>query len=75
MDKSFKLDIILGPMFSGKTTKLIEIMDSFEKQNIKYLAVKPQIDNRYTKENESNYIVSHNLIKKECKIPSNLKER
>lgn len=74
MQKNLKLDIILGPMFSGKTTKLIEIMNSFDKEKIKYLAVKPQIDNRYTKENENNYIVSHNLIKKECKIPSNLKD-
>ena len=45
---SSKLDIILGPMFSGKTTKLLEIMDTLDNKNIKYIAVKPQIDDRYT---------------------------
>ena len=44
MNLNSKLDIILGPMFSGKTTKLLEIMDTFDKQKIKYLAVKPKID-------------------------------
>ena len=33
--KSSKLDMILGPMFSGKTTKLLEIMEMFDKKNIK----------------------------------------
>ena len=45
------LDVILGPMFSGKTTKLIEIIEKLDKENINYIAVKPQIDDRYT-ENE-----------------------
>ena len=44
--------MILGPMFSGKTTKLLEIMDAFDKQGIKYIAVKPNIDNRYNLEME-----------------------
>ena len=60
-----KLDIILGPMFSGKTTKLFEIMEKLDKENINYIAVKPQIDN---------YIISHNLEKKQCKVSNNLKD-
>ena len=62
MSLNSKLDIILGPMFSGKTTKLLEIMDTFDEQNIKYLAVKPKIDDRYTSgSKDTNFIVSHNL--------------
>tara|TARA_B100000161_G_C33448801_1_gene368112 strand:- start:113 stop:691 length:579 start_codon:yes stop_codon:yes gene_type:complete len=60
-------------MFSGKTTKLLEIMETLDQQNIKYLAVKPEIDDRYTDDN-NNFIVSHNLKKKECRVVSNLKE-
>jgi len=75
MSLNSKLDIILGPMFSGKTTKLLEIMDTFDEQNIKYLAVKPKIDDRYTSgSKDTNFIVSHNLKKKECKLINNLKE-
>ena len=74
MNGNTKLDIILGPMFSGKTTKLLEIMDVFDKQNIKYMAVKPHIDNRYTENDNNNFIISHNLKKRECKVSSNLKD-
>lgn len=73
MNYSSKLDIILGPMFSGKTTKLLEIMDTLDEKDIKYIAVKPQIDNRYTDDN-NNFIVSHNLKKRECQVVANLKE-
>ena len=74
MNQNSKLDIILGPMFSGKTTKLLEIMDALDREGIKYFAVKPQIDDRYVENNENNYIISHNLKKKECKVSSNLKD-
>ena len=61
MNNSAKLDIILGPMFSGKTTKLLEIMDAFDKKDVKYIAIKPEIDNRYT-DTDNNYRVLINLI-------------
>ena len=48
------LDIILGPMFSGKTTKLFEVMETLDKKGIKYLAIKPQIDDRYNDDNKNN---------------------
>ena len=67
------LDIILGPMFSGKTTKLLEIMDTLDNKGIKYMTIKPNIDNRYNEEDKNNYIVSHNLIKRECNVISDLK--
>jgi thymidine kinase len=69
-----KLDVILGPMFSGKTTKLFEIIEKLDKENINYIAVKPQIDDRYTEDEKNNYIISHNLEKKECKVSNNLKD-
>tara|TARA_E500000178_G_C16933073_1_gene712656 strand:+ start:623 stop:1234 length:612 start_codon:yes stop_codon:yes gene_type:complete len=69
-----KLDIILGPMFSGKTTKLFEIMDKLEKENIKFITVKPHIDNRYNNNEKNNFVISHNLKKKECKVSNNLKD-
>jgi thymidine kinase len=74
MNQNSKLDIIVGPMFSGKTTKLLEIMDALDREGIKYFAVKPHIDDRYVENNKNNYIISHNLKKKECKVSSNLKD-
>lgn len=69
--ESSTLDMILGPMFSGKTTKLLEIIDMLNKKEVKYIVVKPTIDDRYTN-NNNNFIVSHNLKKKECIVTKNL---
>lgn len=66
-----KLDLIIGPMFSGKTTKLLEVIHKLESENLKYLVVKPKIDDRY---DDKNFIVSHNMIKKECQVLSDLNE-
>ena len=59
-----KLEIVMGPMFSGKTTYIIEFIDKLEKENVKYLALKPMLDERYSTEN---YIISHNQKKKSVK--------
>jgi thymidine kinase len=69
--ESSKLDMILGPMFSGKTTKLLEMIDMLNKKEVKYIVVKPTIDDRYTN-NNNNFIVSHNFKKKECIVTKNL---
>lgn len=65
-----KLDIIIGPMFSGKTTKLIEIIDNLHQKSLKYLVIKPNFDNRYNESNKNNFIVSHQFTKRECLIVS-----
>lgn len=45
--KKGKLTVIAGPMFSGKTTKLVGMVDVFERMGYKVLTVKPAIDVRY----------------------------
>lgn len=42
-----KLTVIAGPMFSGKTGKLVAMVDVFTRMGHKVLTVKPKIDNRY----------------------------
>ena len=49
-----KLVLIVGPMFAGKTTYLIEKANQLK--NKKILIVKPKLDNRYNKQ----AIVTHN---------------
>lgn len=49
------LDIILGPMFSGKTSKLIEIYNYCLNHNIGIIAINHSLDTRYGK----NVITSH----------------
>jgi thymidine kinase len=51
-----KLMVITGPMFAGKTTKLIEYYKSFNKKET--LAFNHLFDNRYN--SEKNIICSHN---------------
>ena len=37
----------VGPMFGGKTTKLMSVIDRYKYQNRKIFAFKPDVDNRY----------------------------
>ena len=48
------LEIILGPMFSGKSSRLIQISKKYKTLNQKILIVKPIIDNRYSQKSEIN---------------------
>jgi len=56
------LTLILGPMFSGKSTRLINYARKFKIINKKLLIFKHIIDNRY----DTNFICSHNLDKEPC---------
>lgn len=47
-----KLTVIAGPMFSGKTGKLVAMVEVFERMGLKVLTVKPKIDQRYSSKNE-----------------------
>ena len=46
-DKIGYLNIVLGPMFSGKTTYLINSYNDNIKNNISTLAINHSLDNRY----------------------------
>ena len=64
------IEIICGPMFSGKTEELIKRAkkEITSKKNISVF--KPSIDNRYSQNN----IVSHNKNKIKCNIIDSAKE-
>ncbi len=42
-----KLTVIAGPMFSGKTGKLVAMVEVFARMGYKVITVKPKLDNRY----------------------------
>tara|TARA_Y100000592_G_scaffold16371_1_gene24272 strand:- start:6844 stop:7398 length:555 start_codon:yes stop_codon:yes gene_type:complete len=50
-----ELKIFTGPMFGGKTTKLLAALERYKYQNKKVKLFKPRIDNRYSKQN----VVTH----------------
>jgi thymidine kinase len=47
-----RLTVIAGPMFSGKTGKLVALVDVFSRMGYKVLTVKPKIDTRYGRKKE-----------------------
>lgn len=49
------LTVFVGPMFSGKTTKLLSALERFELQHKRVMVFKPAIDDRYSEED----VVSH----------------
>jgi len=63
------LELILGPMFSGKSSRLIQIIRKHRTLNQKILIIKPIIDNRYS---NTSYIVTHDKVTEPCISCSNL---
>lgn len=47
-----KLTVIAGPMFAGKTGKLVAMVEVLTRMGHKVLTVKPQFDNRYGNKKE-----------------------
>ena len=62
------LEIILGPMFSGKTTRLIEIYNKYKhtKQNV--IAINYTLDTRY----DDKMLSTHDKIKIPCVFSENI---
>jgi thymidine kinase len=57
-----KLEMIIGPMFSGKSTELIREIRLAKVIEKKVLVIKPLLDDRY----ENNKIISHSFESEEC---------
>ena len=62
------LELIIGPMFSGKSTEIIRQIRLLQKIDKKVLVIKPEIDNRYG----TDKITSHNFESVECLILNKL---
>jgi len=56
------LELIIGPMFSGKTSRLVEIYNQCKFCNIKVIAINHSIDNRY----DDDLLSTHDKIKIPC---------
>ena len=62
------LDLVVGCMFSGKSTELIRIVRRLETISEKYIVIKPKIDTRYS----ANNISTHDKVEHKCIIKENL---
>jgi thymidine kinase len=62
------LELIIGPMFSGKSSELIRKIRLAKTINKKVLVIKPLIDNRY----DNTKIVSHSLEAENCETVEKL---
>jgi thymidine kinase len=65
-----KLELYIGPMFSGKSTELIKNVRLYKVINKRVLVLKPNIDTRY----DENRIISHNGEKEDCYVTDNLEK-
>lgn len=64
------LELFIGPMFSGKTSKLIELYKQYKFCNIPVLVINHSIDNRYI--NNMVELSSHDKITIPCLQTANL---
>ena len=64
------LEIVIGPMFSGKSTEIIRKIRILQKIKQKILVIKPNIDNRY----DNNKVTSHDFESADCISVSQLSD-
>ena len=57
------LHMVIGPMFSGKSSRILDIVSRYDAIQTPVLVVKPLSDIRYSQENE---IVTHNNRRSRC---------
>ena len=62
------LEIIVGCMFSGKSTEIMKIYNRLDKIDKQCLLVNPIIDNRYT----NSTICTHDFIQRKCTVRDKL---
>ncbi|CAL8470270.1 g9812 [Coccomyxa elongata] len=65
-----RIDIIVGPMFAGKTSELLRRVEQHEAAGRKVAVVKSSVDTRY----HATRVVSHDGKSKVCFAASNLRE-
>ena len=65
-----RLELIIGPMFSGKSTELIRRIRILQKIDKKVLVLKPSIDNRY----DATKLTTHNFDSVDSVVIKELKE-
>ena len=70
MNTSPHLEVIVGTMFSGKSTELIRRINRYEVIGKPAQIFKPAIDDRYSQ----NHVTSHDGLKKEVMYVAGLKE-
>ena len=66
-----KIELIVGPMFSGKSTRLIGLIRKYTYKAKKTIMIKFFADNRYTEKSE---VVTHDLLKYDSINCKNLRD-
>ena len=69
-NKSGRIDIIIGSMFSGKSTELIRRINRYKVLGKKILVINHKLDQRYSE----NSISTHSNMSLECISLHNLKD-
>lgn len=64
------LEIILGPMFSGKTSYLINLYNEYNNSNYSLKVINYSLDTRY----DDKMLSSHDLIKIPCSFASKIQD-
>ena len=59
------LEIVIGPMFSGKSTYALSYIRRQKAIGKKVVVIKPNIDNRYS---QDNVLVTHNREQSPCML-------
>ena len=69
-----RIVLILGPMFSGKSTRLIEVIRKYTFKAKKTIMIKYFADQRYSENKDKSEVITHDLIKYDSINCKNLRD-
>ena len=69
-----KLELIIGPMFSGKSTALVTRVRSLQQLDKTVIVIKPSIDNRYENKYGDRELITHNNESVKCNVMERLSD-
>lgn len=62
------LDVIIGPMFSGKSTRILQLVSRYASIDTRCVVIKPRVDNRYAPQ----MVVTHDKGSTPCIVADRL---
>lgn len=68
--KNGSIEMIVGPMYAGKSEELIRRITRAQIAGLKVIAIKPKLDDRYS----LNHIISHNGKQRDCIVVDHVNE-
>lgn len=69
-----RLEVVCGPMFAGKTSRLLSAVDAWEAARGRALVIKPAWDRRYHADGSDAHVITHDGVRRVARAAADVGE-